>query len=240
MPYPTIADLPPAFKNLPTGAQTIAMNTMNAILADKTETPELVTQAVQAAWANIKREYRSEGGEWVRKWFVGKAVSPDEPTPALDVSVAHDLLAAEIVRRGKVHRTPIAGVTEKSWYVPVLKADGEKRLVYGIVLEPGDPKHFDSQGDWLKPGEIEESAHDFMRRYRTAKATMGLQHEKDAPEVDVVENYIAPSDATLGGEPVKKGSWVMAVYVGDAAIWKQIKSGELTGFSIGGRGVRED
>lgn len=286
MPYSTIADLPPAFKNLPDGAKSIAMRTMNAILDGKEETPDLVTQAVQAAWANIKRDYRQSGDTWVRKVFKASAeeanrldaevakitqdwiaervpwavnVGPtfgnvsiprdwardlaDVPVFKVDpagLAATHDLLAAEMTRRKMRHITPLGkadpGAVTK--FVSFLKRDDEKRIVYGIVLEPGDPEHPDAQGDWLKPDQIETAAHDFMRRYRAAKAGLGLQHEKAAPEVDVVENYIAPADFEMNGQKVKQGSWVLGSYVGDDKIWKAVKAGELTGYSIGGTGER--
>ena len=37
---------------------------------------------------------------------------------------------------------------------------------------------------------------------------------------------------------VKKGSWVISVKVISDRLWKMVKDGELTGFSIGGRGER--
>jgi len=232
MPYSTVADLPSAFKNLPAGAKAIAMRTMNAILEGKEETKELVTQAVQAAWANIKLEYTQQGGAWVKKWFARKAGPESAKEP--DLSATHDMLAAELTRRGKMHRTPMA----KAWYVPIAKADADKRIVYGIVLQPGDKRDTDAQDDFVTPDEIEVAAHDFMRRYRAAKATMGVQHEREAPGVDIVENYIAPADFTLNRQEVLKGSWVTVAYVGDDKVWAKVKDGSLSGFSIGGRGER--
>jgi len=282
MPYSTVADLPPAFKNLPSGAKSIAMRTMNAVLEGKEETKELVTQAVQAAWANIEHEYKRQGNGWVKKWLTRKAlgegqgvggprqgeggtdmcvcpdcgarVKHDRGTPCAEVSCpdceaamvgegvekddgilsAHDMLAAELQRRGKLHRTPMA----KAWYVPIAKADPDKRIVYGIVLQPGDEKNVDAQHDFVTADEIEVAAHDFMRRYRAQKAALGIQHEKEAPSIDIVENYIAPADFTLNGREVLKGSWVMGAYVGDDAAWRAVKDGSLSGFSIGGRGER--
>ena len=33
---------------------------------------------------------------------------------------------------------------------------------------------------------------------------------------------------------MKAGSWIMSVKVHDATIWKGVKEGKITGFSIGG------
>jgi hypothetical protein len=38
-----------------------------------------------------------------------------------------------------------------------------------------------------------------------------------------------------GGETIKAGSWWLMVKVTNDRIWKEIESGKLTGFSMGGR-----
>jgi DNA adenine methylase len=37
---------------------------------------------------------------------------------------------------------------------------------------------------------------------------------------------------------VSKGTWLMAVRVLDDGLWEQVKTGGITGFSIGGSAVR--
>ena len=125
----------------------------------------------------------------------------------------------------------------KDWFVPILKVDSDRRLVWGIVLEPGDPDHVDSQGDYIQPDQIEAAAHDFMKRYRHDRATMGEQHAREA-SVDVVESYLAPQDFQINEQAVKAGSWVLVSYVSDEGMWASVKAGGLTGYSIGGLGER--
>lgn len=113
----------------------------------------------------------------------------------------------------------------------VLLTKADQQLVYGVVLQPGIA---DSQGDVVSAMEIEKAAHDYMVQSRRND----VQHdEQDAP-VDVVESYIAPSDLTIGGQPVVKGAWVMGVHVTDSPLWQRVVKRELTGFSIGGSAVR--
>jgi DNA adenine methylase len=57
-------------------------------------------------------------------------------------------------------------------------------------------------------------------------------------KVKLLESYLAPADFELNGQQVKQGTWMMAVKVLDDALWQAVKSGELTGFSIGGSAVR--
>ncbi len=138
-------------------------------------------------------------------------------------------------------------------FLELIEKAADQRLVTGIVLEPGDPSHVDAQGDWMRPEEIAEAQQRYMRRYRAGDVTiftrksgqrvtasaLGRQHEKAAPaDVSIVECYIAPEDLHIGGKLVRKGSWVMTTYIGDDALWRDIKSGAVTGYSVGGRGTR--
>ncbi len=116
-----------------------------------------------------------------------------------------------------------SGKVEKSYYVPISKVDEEKRLVYGIVLEPDT---VDAQDDIISHEEIEQTAHAFLANSRVVYK----EHESRVEDCHVVESYIAPAD--LGD--VKKGSWVMVTHVGNDDLWGQLKKGELTGYSIRG------
>jgi len=50
---------------------------------------------------------------------------------------------------------------------------------------------------------------------------------------DIVENYIAPVDMVINGEPIKKGTWLMGV-VWSPEYYEKIQKGEITGYSLGG------
>lgn len=47
----------------------------------------------------------------------------------------------------------------------------------------------------------------------------------------MVESYISPADLTLGEQEIAKGSWVLVTKATDE-IWKDIKKGESTGYSM--------
>lgn len=120
--------------------------------------------------------------------------------------------------------------------VPLLKVDEEKKLVTGVVLEPDE---VDAHGDFEKAETIRLAAHKFMATYNEA-TTLGLQHTVFGDiGVELAESFIAPQDLDFDGqlkddEIIRKGSWVMTVHVTNDEIWKAIKSGAITGFSIGG------
>lgn len=111
-------------------------------------------------------------------------------------------------------------------------AGTERRLVYGIVLEP---ETVDSQGDIYSEETIETAAHGFMADYQN----VGHMHRALVNDgAEVVESYVAPCDFEMGGQQVKRGTWVLVVHITSEALWEQVKSGDLTGFSIGGYAER--
>jgi hypothetical protein len=114
-------------------------------------------------------------------------------------------------------------------FVPILKA--EKRQVTGVVLEP---ETVDAQKDTIGAEVIEKAAHKFMANFnRTTK--LGLMHTIFGEiGVELVESFITPAAMKIGGRKVKKGSWIMKVKVTNDQLWKKIKAGKITGFSIGG------
>lgn len=113
------------------------------------------------------------------------------------------------------------------------KAKAEERFVYGIVLEP---ETVDAQQDIYSADEIRNAAHAFMEKFRT----IGLMHKGAINDkVKILESFIAPADFEVEGAPVKAGTWVMAVKVVDDELWKAVKGGDFTGFSIGGSAIRK-
>lgn len=115
--------------------------------------------------------------------------------------------------------------------VPIAKV-GEERVVYGIVLEPDG---VDAQNDTISADEIYQAAHKFMEDY----GNVGLQHQTFINgKARILQSYIAPVDFALGDQLVKKGTWLMAMRVIDDDIWTAVKSGVITGFSIGGSAIR--
>jgi len=112
--------------------------------------------------------------------------------------------------------------------IPVLKeADKDEHIVYGIVYEPDEE---DSQGDEADAEEIRKAAYQFMEEVQTFK----VMHKGSNVKVRILENYLAPVDFKIEGQSVKKGSWVLVTRILDKKIWKAIKKGKLTGYSMAG------
>jgi len=113
--------------------------------------------------------------------------------------------------------------------VAIVKQVPDERYLLGVVLEPDV---VDAHGDIYDAETVRGAAHDFMANFRT----MGLMHRYEASDsVRILESYILPVDARLEHVTVRKGTWLMAVRIDDQNIWQQVKAGELTGFSIGGK-----
>jgi DNA adenine methylase len=115
--------------------------------------------------------------------------------------------------------------------IPLLKTS-EERYVLGIVLEP---ERVDAQQDIYSAAEVRDAAHRFMEGYRN----LGLMHREILGEqVKILESYLAPAEFEVDATRIKRGTWLLAVRVVDDELWRQIKTGELTGFSIGGSALR--
>jgi DNA adenine methylase len=104
----------------------------------------------------------------------------------------------------------------------------DERFVLGVVLEP---EVVDAQGDIYSAEEIRNAAHRFMEDFQG----LGIQHrDRVNGDVKILESYLAPEDLVVGGTAIKKGTWLFGVRVLSDELWRMVKDGELTGFSIGG------
>jgi DNA adenine methylase len=123
----------------------------------------------------------------------------------------------------------------KSQGIRIFKADKneEERITFGVVLEP---EEIDAQKDTVSIEEIEQAAYRFMEDF----GNLGLQHSEIINGRTVLlESYIAPVDFEVGTEKVKAGSWLMKLRIVDEDLWEEIKSGAITGYSIGGSAIRK-
>ncbi len=119
--------------------------------------------------------------------------------------------------------------------IEICKKDDEKRLVTGIVLEPDV---VDAQGDTITADEIQKAAHFFMRKSRT----IGFRHSSKA-KAELVESSTTLNSFSIDGpngkQKVKKGTWVITVFVGDDKLWASVKKKDINAFSVGGFGTRQ-
>jgi len=123
--------------------------------------------------------------------------------------------------------------------VDIFKVNDEQQIVYGKALVPDKE---DCQGDTVSKADIEDAAHNFLINLQKAYAELASgQQTTKASEIGfmhkvfkgvggfgyVVESYIDP-----------EGSWILGTKITDTSVWKMIKDGKITGYSIGGTGIR--
>ncbi len=132
----------------------------------------------------------------------------------------------------KVEKIDIKNVTEEMCgteksleFVPVEKVD--EQIVYGIVYEPDT---VDAQGDEANAEVIKKAAYGFMENAQNFK----VMHKGKNVKVQILENYLAPVDFKINKRQVKKGTWILVTRILDKKLWKQIKEGNLTGYSMAG------
>lgn len=113
-------------------------------------------------------------------------------------------------------------------------ADGDQddeRYVGGVVLEPGDDNAY---GDTWDPNDIRLMAHKFME----TSQHMDYMHTSKIV-AKPIESVYFPLESEGGqesykfyGEDIKAGSWWLGSRVTNEETWAQVKSGELTGYSM--------
>lgn len=175
----------------------------------------------------------------------GSPAAPAAPAAALDrlclrVLKALDAADADIPSPIRVTvefaREPSPGDVAAPVLRSLVSKAIEERVVIGIVLEPTKELNKpDTQRDVYTADEVKKAAYNFMQNYQN----VGLQHQADISDrVHVILNWIALEDTLIGGQSVAKGTWLMGVRVQDDDLWSAVKSGEITGFSIGGMATR--
>lgn len=119
----------------------------------------------------------------------------------------------------------------------VLKVSEELGLVFGwaiVCSEDGEP-YFDLQGDHIPQASMLKACTDFAE-------TACLAREMHArPGAGVVVNLMPLTDEVaeaFGITCSKRG--LMIAMKPDAEMLEKFKSGELTGFSIGGKRIRDE
>jgi hypothetical protein len=109
----------------------------------------------------------------------------------------------------------------------VVKNDDMMRA-YGIVYAPDQE---DAHGDTADADTIRRAAAEFMREGRLKN--IDTEHSFTAEMAFVAESWLVrKGDSLFPDEP--EGAWAVGIQIGDPDLWKQLKSGDLTGISLAG------
>ena len=143
--------------------------------------------------------------------------------------------AVSIVKAGAIVKT------NDEWqvfYSPVFVPDEEHGQ--GLVTT-GNP----DESDVVNADEIRKAAHDFLATLAVSDGMgVGFDHASSLPhlQAQLVESWIEKADVTYetpnGPELIPDGTWMIGVHISDADLWKSVKSGERTGVSMEGTGIR--
>lgn len=117
------------------------------------------------------------------------------------------------------------------------KAVDEKRQVFGffsIVEENGVPL-IDCQGDIIPVEDIEKAAYKYVKFSR-----MGDDRHDERCKATLIESMVFTKEKQEAlGIDLGVVGWWGGFEVHDDALWQNFKEGKYEGFSIGGRGSRE-
>lgn len=123
----------------------------------------------------------------------------------------------------------------------IAKISEELQTVWGwasIVVDGAGHPIVDSQGDIIPVAELQKAAHNYMLHSRDG----GVMHEETGVAT-LVESLVTTPETVAALFPnIDKSQvpvgWAVAFKVTDHAVWKRVKSGELSCFSIHGTGDR--
>ena len=144
-----------------------------------------------------------------------------------DLSVSFlSLVKTPATGKGLTLKSANAG--ERPAIFEITKTDDDRMVAYGIVYAPDQE---DAHGDTADATTIRRAAYEFMREARLKN--IDTEHTFTTEMAYVAESWLVrKGDALFPSEP--EGSWAVGIQIGDPDLWKQLKSGELTGISLAG------
>lgn len=122
--------------------------------------------------------------------------------------------------------------------------DEDKRIVVGAAMVPNKMIHrYDELGNmyyvFFSKDSIKRMAAKFMKQKRTDETSIEHDGKKlGSQKVYVTESWVSEDPvkdkSAAYGFNLPAGTWFVAMKVEDSSVWKKIKKGELTGFSVEG------
>ncbi len=125
----------------------------------------------------------------------------------------------------------------KSLDVTIAKVDDELGIVFGyaIICTEGGEEYFDTQGDHIPEAAMLEATAEYMAGDRIAK-----NMHRGGPVGQVVFGFPMTGDiAKALGIDAPRTGFIVGMRPDDEALLTKYRTGEYTGFSIGGRRMQE-
>jgi hypothetical protein len=139
-----------------------------------------------------------------------------------------------------------------TWEGDFSKVDEDKRQVFGwaSVTEMDGKPVVDLQGDYIHPEDMETAAYDYVLKSRVGGDMHSrvdeygnLIEKADKPlhVSDLIESVVFTPEKceAMGISKSVAGRWWTGFKINDPDVWETVKSGERTGFSIHGAGLRK-
>jgi len=120
----------------------------------------------------------------------------------------------------------------------IAKVDMDRQMVFGwvTVAEEAGKSVVDKQGDVISEDEMEKMAYDFVSNCRR----VGEMHRRAEGIGKLVESMVFTKEKQKSiGVDLGKSAWWCGFKIEDSEVWKKVKSGDYTAFSIHGKGVRQ-
>ena len=133
---------------------------------------------------------------------------------------------------------------EVVWEGTFAKLDTDQRLAFGwaSVTEINGMPVIDKQADYVSTDDIEKAAYAYVLKSRVG----GDMHRRngEAPHhvSDLVESFVITDEkvAKMGLPQDTPRGWWVGFKIHDEDAWQSVKKGERTGFSIHGKGRRQE
>jgi len=207
-------------KALPNEAQTVFREAYNEIFgADNSS----VIRATHSGWNAVKKAFHTEGGKWVRK---------ENPTPS---DVHSD--APFDGKKPKRKKGDSMDKFEAFGEAQVLKVDEELGLVFGwaIVCKIDGEPYFDTQGDHIPEDALIKATLDFAE----VRVAGDMHQGEDVGSIPFIFPLTTDVAKSLNIETPVTGL-LIAMRPSDPEILEKFRSGDYTGFSIGGRRIVDE
>ena len=120
-------------------------------------------------------------------------------------------------------------------FCEMLRVDFKKQdegVVYGIVYAPDE---VDTQGDFANADTIKKAAYSFMKN--TDLNCVDVNHDFNRVDAYICESWIVKSKDEFFDEV---GAWAVGIKLDDEKLKEMVKSGEITGLSMYGTGVKKE
>jgi len=187
--------------------------------------------------------FKFDGASWVEEDMQEDSTEVEKVGRMLSAAnratlqTAYDALSALLADSEPVAEGEMA--KRIGFEVTITKTDPDLQQVFGyayVAKNADGTAVVDHSGDVVDVASLKKAIYEGFGKVKSRE-----MHEKDAEATLIASVWIDHETlAKMGGTPANApdGAWWVGVQVNDADLWKRIKAGEVSAFSIGGSGTR--